>query len=80
MILLGGGPDFRGGVGLGAQVRGESVSGEGVAESENMEGERREGTVGRLIWDEGTGVGVGQMEEIRKGARSVFGVRTRRRL
>ena len=43
MILLGGGPDFRGGVGLGAQVRGESVSGEGVAGSENMEGERREG-------------------------------------
>ena len=80
MILLGGGPVFRGGVGLGAHVRGESVSVEGMAESGNMEGESREGTVGRLNWDKGTGVGVGQMEEIRKGARSVFGVRTRRRL
>ena len=80
MILLDGGPDFRGGVGLGAQVRGESVSVEGVAESGNMEGQSRGGTVGRLNWDEGIGVGVGQMEEIRKGARSVFGVRLRRRL
>ena len=46
----------------------------------NIEGKTREGTVGRLNWDEGTGVGVGQMEEILKGARSVFGVRARRRL
>ena len=38
MMLLDGGPDFRGRVGLGAQVRGESVSVDGVAESENMEG------------------------------------------
>ena len=53
MILLDGGPDFRGGVGLGAQVMGESVSVGGVAESGNMEGERRGGTVGRWSWDEG---------------------------
>ena len=40
MMLLDGGPDFRGGVGLGAQVRGEAVSMKGVlgvAESGNME-------------------------------------------
>ena len=40
MMLLDGGPDFRGGVGLGAQVRGEAVSRKGVlgmAESGNME-------------------------------------------
>ena len=80
MILLDGGLDFRGGVGLGAQVMGESVSVGGVAESGNMEGERRGGTVGRWSWDEGIGVGVGQMEVVRKGARSVLGVRLRRRL
>ena len=60
MILLDGGPDFREGVGLGAQVMGESVSGGEVAELGNMEGERRGGTVGRWSWDEGRGVGVGR--------------------
>jgi hypothetical protein len=80
MMLLGGGPDLREGVGLGAQVMGESVSGGGVAELVNMEGERSGGTVGRWSCDEGIGVGVGQMEVVRKGARAVFGVRLRRRL
>ena len=36
--------------------------------------------MGRLNWEEGIGVGVGQMEEIWKGARAVVGVRLRRRL
>ena len=53
MMLLAGGPDFREGVGLGARVRRESDSVEEVAVMGNIEGEVREGTVGRLNWDEG---------------------------
>ena len=30
----------------------------------NVKGETRESTVGRVNWDEGMGVGVGQREEI----------------
>ena len=68
---------------MGAQVRGEAGATKGVlgvAESGNMEWESRGGSVGRLSWEEGIEVGVGQMEEIWRGARTVFGVRLRRRL
>ena len=83
MMLLDGGPDFRGGVGLGAQVRGEAGATKGVvgvAESGNMEWESKGGSVGRLSWEEGIGVGVGQMKKICEGARVMVGVRLRRRL
>ena len=46
---------------------------EGVAKSGNMEWERKGGSVGRLSWEEGIGVGVGQMKEICEGARVMVG-------
>ena len=51
MILLDGGPDFRGGVGLGAQVRGESVS-VGEWQSQGIWRGREE----RGPWVDGTGM------------------------
>ena len=60
MMLLAGGPDFQEGVGLRARVMRESDSVEELAVMGNIEGETRAGTVGRLNWDEGMGVGWGR--------------------
>ena len=79
MMLPAGGPLVRLGVGLGARLMGWSDTVEELAVG-NREGVGREGTVGRMNCDEGMGVGVGQIEEIRKGARSVLGVSERRML
>ena len=67
MMLLAGGPDLQDGVGLEARVMGESDSVEELAIG-NIEGEIREGTVGRVNWDQRMGVGVGQMEVSRIAA------------
>ena len=53
---------------------------DGVAGSGNMVWGRKGGSVGRLGWEEGIGVGVGQMKEICEGARFIIGGRLRRML